>query len=91
MSNNVLRVPRETTEFQEVLVDVDGQPVTAGLELAFTRDDTRPVVWTPATIQDGKTGFTISGLAPGSYSIWIRITQTDGDKPVRFAGILIVT
>lgn len=91
MSNNVLRVPRETTEFQEIVVDVDGEPVLEGLELAFTTDDGRPVIWTAATIHEGKTGFTITGLAPGDYNIWIRINAGAADKPVRFAGILVIT
>lgn len=89
MSTNVLRVPRETTEFQEIIATVDGEQVT-DLQIAFTRDDDRPVAWTPAILVDGKTGFTITGMEPGTYSIWMKIS-TGADTPVRFAGVLIVT
>lgn len=89
MSTNVLRVPRETHEFQTIEILLDNTPVTAGLAYALTPGhDARPTVWTPMESLEGKTGFTINNMAPGSYRIWIR--HTDDAAAVRFAGILII-
>lgn len=91
MNTNVIHVPRESQEFVVIDLRIDGQRVTTGLEISITTDDTRPVVWTPATTTTtGKTGTPISGLTPGDYTVWVRITQA-GETPVRMAGILVIT
>ena len=87
-TSNVLHVPRETNEFQTLEVLYDGTPVTTGLSYALTPGDARPTSWTPMETLEGKTGFTINNMAPGSYRIWVQ--HADDTAAVRFAGILKV-
>lgn len=87
----VLQVPRETVEFSEVTVTLDGTVRTTGVEFAVTPDNnSRPTTWAPAVVRNGKTGLLISGRSPGSYRIFARIT--DGtDQVVRDVGIFVVS
>lgn len=67
--------PRETTEFQPVNVQVDGVEVTTNLDLTIVPNGQRPSVWAAPYALDGKTGVMITGLAPGLYRIWARVTD----------------
>jgi hypothetical protein len=75
---------RETTEFQEVLVGVNGSQTTS-FEVALTAQGTRPTVWSQPTILEGKAGALLTGLTPGEYSIWVRVTDLP-EVPVLHAG-----
>lgn len=86
--SNVVRVPRETIEFQTIEILLDGVPVSTGLEVSMAPDGSRPTTWTAMEVRDGKTGFMIQGMAPGEYGIWVR--HTGADQAVRFAGALVV-
>lgn len=87
----VLRVPKETREFNEVTVTLDGTARTAGVELAIIPDDatSRPTAWSAPTVRGTKIGIMIQDLAPGSYRVFARITDA-GDQLVRNVGAFIV-
>jgi saccharopine dehydrogenase-like NADP-dependent oxidoreductase len=67
--------PRESVEFQPVLVTLNGAPVTTGVSLAVVRDGQRPVTFTAAATMDGLTGIMVAGLAPGVYRIYAQLAN----------------
>lgn len=66
--------PRESVEFQPVKVTRDGVTVTEDLSYAVVRDGHRPETFTPATIVGQATGVMVSGLTPGTYRIYAKMT-----------------
>lgn len=84
-NTNVFRVPAETSEFEEISVTVDGEPVTAGLSYTLTTGNDRPAAWAPVDIQDGKTGILVHNLDVGEYRVWVRVGTA-----VRHAGFLVI-
>jgi hypothetical protein len=66
--------PRESVEFQPVKVTRDGSTVTEDLSYAVVLDGHRPETFTPATIVGTDTGVMVSGLAPGTYRIYAKMT-----------------
>jgi len=85
----VVQAYAETTEFVPVAVTVAGAAVTSGVEFAIQLEGTRPVPadWNDADLLEGNTGVLISGLAPGYYWCWVRVTASP-ETPV-FVGLHI--
>lgn len=65
--------PRETAEFVPVEVKLDGVVTTTDVQLAVVPNGTRPTVWTAAVLDDGRTGFTMPALVPGTYRVFAKI------------------
>lgn len=68
--------PRETVEFVGITVALNGAVVTTGIQFAITTFEQRPTTWVAAVILDGKTGVMITGLAPGVYTAYAKITAS---------------
>jgi hypothetical protein len=70
--------PRESVEFQPILVTLDGDTVTTGVETQITLPSARPSSsgWTAATTLNGNIGLMISGLSVGTYEVWARVTDS---------------
>ena len=82
--------PRETVEFQEVTVTVDGAPVTTGVAFAVVEDGARPATWSPAEVIGSKIGVMVAGLIPGRYRVWAQVTSSP-EIPVIDCGPFQVT
>lgn len=70
--------PRESVEFQPILVTVDGTTVTANVETQITSVSGRPSssAWIPAVTLDGQIGLMIEGLSVGTYEVWARVSDS---------------
>jgi len=68
--------PRESVEFQPILVTLDGEPVTTDVEFAITNMTNRPSDWAPATVLQDQIGVMIENLSVGTYKVWARITDS---------------
>jgi hypothetical protein len=78
--------PRETVEFQPVVVTVDGATVTTGVTFAVLAPGNRPVTgWAAATTLGGKIGFMITGMAPAIYAVWAKVASSP-ETPVIYCG-----
>jgi hypothetical protein len=82
--------PRESTEFVAVAVTNAGSPVTTSLEFAVVADGARPTAWTASTTLSGNTGILITGLTPGFYRVWARVTSSP-ETPVIECGVIQIT
>lgn len=82
--------PRETVEFQPITITVDGTPVTTGVTVALVAHGTRPSVWLAPTTLDGKIGVMLTGLTPGLYDVWAKVTSSP-ETPVVDCGIVSIT
>ena len=82
--------PRETVEFAPITITVDGTPVTTGITVALVGNGARPSVWVAPTTLNGKIGVMLTGLAPGLYNVWAKITSSP-EIPVIDCGIISVT
>lgn len=82
--------PRETVEFQPVTVTVDAVAVTTGVTFALVADGTRPVTFNTATALGGKIGVMLTGLAPGSWRIYAKVTSAP-ETPVIDCGVIFIT
>ena len=81
--------PRESVEFQPVRVTQDGAAVTTDLSFAVVRDGQRPVEFTAAVVLAGVTGIMVSGLEPGTYRIYAKLT-TAAEIPVIDCGYFYI-
>jgi len=70
--------PRESVEFQPILVTFDGTPITNAneVEVAITSPTARPSTWVQSTSLHGQIGTLISGLSVGTYVVWARVTES---------------
>lgn len=70
--------PRESVEFQPILVTVDGETITANVETQIALPGARPVesAWIPAVLLYGEIGLMIEGLNPGTYEVWARVSDS---------------
>lgn len=76
---------KESVEFQEVFVTVDGSPAW-DFDVAIVPSTTRPDdEWSAAYALQGKRGVLVSDLPIGDYGIWVRVTDSP-ERPVTFAG-----
>jgi hypothetical protein len=84
--------PRETVEFQPVVVTVDTVEVVTAVELCILPTGDRPVEldWQAAVELENRIGLMIDGLDHGSYHVWARITDTP-EIPVLDCGALRIT
>jgi hypothetical protein len=85
----VVQAYAETLEFVPVAVTVAGAAVTTGVEFAALPEGARPeeADWGDADLLEGDTGVYISGLTPGYYWVWVRVTASP-EIPV-FVGLHI--
>lgn len=82
--------PRESVEFQPVLVTLDGEPITANVEFSITNMTARPSDWSAATVLQNQVGVMIVGLSVGTYKVWARITDSP-EIPVIDCGAFAVS
>lgn len=68
--------PRESVEHLPVVVKRDGVQITSGLTFAIVPDGTRPVTFLASVEVDGKPGVMVSGLGPGTYRVYAKMTQS---------------
>lgn len=69
-------VPRETVEYIPVIVTVNGAVTTTGIEFAVTPDGARPTSWTAAVVLSGATLVLLTGLSPGQWNVWARVSES---------------
>ena len=84
--------PRESVEFQPILVTLDGVPVTTAVETAVLLPSARPAEsdWVTAYALDGDIGVLIQNLATGTWNVWARITDSP-EIPVINCGSFVVS
>jgi len=82
--------PRETVEFQPITITVDGTPVTTGVTVALVANGTRPSEWVAPTTLAGKIGVMLTGLTPGLYNVWAKISSSP-ETPVIDCGFVSIT
>ena len=75
--------PRESVEFQPVLVTLDNNPVTDSVEFAVLKPNDRPQDsdWFAATLLQGETGFLTGTYGVGVWKVWARVTDSP-EEPV---------
>lgn len=66
-------VERETSTHVPVPVERDGVVVT-DFETALTRWPARPTTWTAAVLAGDVPGLVVTGLTPGTYQVWVRVS-----------------
>lgn len=68
--------PRESVEFCALEVKVDAAAITT-YDVQITAGLTRPVAgaWQANVPLDGKHGFMVQNLTPGTYRVWVRIAD----------------
>lgn len=82
--------PRETVEFQPVVVTVDGAAVTTGVQFAVVTAGARPTVWVaPATLGDA-IGVMVEGFTPGTWHVWAQVSSAP-EMPVIDCGAFDVS
>ena len=84
--------PRETVEFQPILVKADGEPVTTDVEACVLAFGLRPedTDWAAAVTLEGQIGVMIEDLSPGNWTVWVRVTSYP-EVPVISVGPIMVT
>ena len=80
--------PRETVEFLPLTVTDGDDPVTT-FQVAVTAYGARPTTWSANTELDGEHGVMVSGLAPGYYSLWAKVTANPETRVVHLGHIAI--
>jgi hypothetical protein len=70
--------PRESVEFQPVLVTQDGVAITTGVEFAVIKPTARPTDadWFAATLLQGATGFLTGTYGVGIWKVWAQVTDS---------------
>ena len=81
---------RESIEFQPITVSVDGASVLTGVKTCIVSANVRPVVFITAATLNGKIGATIQGLTPGTYDLWVQVTDSY-ETPVLKCGSFAVS
>lgn len=84
------RYPRETDELLPAPVERNGVIATSGVQYAITADTARPTTWTAPYVVDGVSGVRVTGLAPGVWRVWAKVTGTN-ESPVIDLGNFTVT
>ncbi|GGJ55613.1 hypothetical protein [Glutamicibacter ardleyensis] len=75
---------KESIEFQQILVTVDGQPRT-DFQVSLVSYGQRPGEWAANVEVDGKHGVMIENLEPGEYWIYTKV-EDNPETPVLLAG-----
>ncbi len=86
----VNKFPRETVEFQPVVIRVDGVIVTTGVQFDVTPYGDRPSTWANPTQIDDEIGVMVTGYTAGQYTVWAKVTSAP-ETPVIDCGYFIVT
>lgn len=81
---------RESTEFQPVTITVDGTVTTAGVTFCVAPNGTRPATFVAPTTVNGKIGVMVTGLQPGIYRVWAKVTSNP-ETPVLNCGYITIT
>ncbi len=82
--------PRESAEFQPILITRDGVLMTTGVAYAVTAVTARPTTFTTATTLGSEIGFIVTGLSVGTYKVWAQITDSP-EIPVIDCGNFVVS
>jgi hypothetical protein len=84
-------IPRESIEFVEVDVTVNGAAVVSGVQLAVVPSGARPTGWANPTALGGKIGYLTAPVALAApYDIWAQVASSP-ETPVIFIDTLIRT
>lgn len=76
MSTLAVVAPHETAEFRPLTVNDANNTAVTTYKWQITASGARPVgTWLSPISYSGRTGFTVTGLAMGTYSLWIQITD----------------
>lgn len=82
--------PRETVEFQPIIIKKDDVVITTGISTALVAHGARPTVWTAATVLGLEVGVMLTGLTPGTYDIYAKIVDVP-EAPVIDCGSVAIT
>lgn len=81
-------VPRETKEFLALTVLANDLP-TGDFETSVVKWPARPSGWVAAEALGTEHGVIIDGLAPGTWTVWVRV-PTAAESVVVHAGTVYV-
>lgn len=85
------QIPRESIEFVETKVTLDGATITEGVTIAVTARNIRPAVWSAPTVLEGKIGYLTPVVTlQGEFDVWAKITSTP-ELPVVYCGRIVRT
>lgn len=82
--------PRETVEFQPVVVKVDNVITTINVKFCITLFGDRPEAFIDPSVLDADIGVLVTGLAPGTYTVWAKILNVP-EQPVIDCGKFDIT
>jgi len=82
--------PRETTEFQPLIIKKNNVIVTEGISTSIAEHGERPSTWIPAVALGAEVGVMITGLTPGMYDIYAKVTDSP-EIPVMDCGSIAIT
>lgn len=82
--------PRETVQFQPVIVTNNGLPVLSGVQFADVPDGSRPLVWAAAVVLSGQVGVMVAGYPAGRRHVYAQVTANP-ETPVIDCGVYMVT
>ena len=86
-SGQVFEAPDETNELMPFTFTLDGVAQTSGVVYSITDGVAEsPGGWTAAEMKDGRTHARVSGLAPGHYRVWAKMTAGT-ETPVVDCGV----
>ena len=70
--------PRESVEFQPVLITLDNTVITSNVHFAVLTQTDRPQTsdWFNATLLQGATGFLTGSYTQGTWNVWAQITDS---------------
>lgn len=83
------RYPRESIEFQAVIIRVDGIKVTTGIEYCVVTAGERPEIWVAPVVVGTQSGFMVDGYDVGTWDVWAKVTSAP-EIPVLNCGSFIV-
>ncbi len=83
--------PRESVEFQPVLVTLDNVSVTSNVQIAVLKPTDRPVEadWFAATVLNGEVGFLTGTYAYGTWNVWARVVGSPEEPVINCGSIQI--
>ena len=86
-----VNIPRESIEFVETKVTLNGVTITTGVTIAVITEGTRPTVYVTPTTLAGKIGHLTEVTATvGIFDVWAKIVSSP-ETPVVYLGRLTRT
>lgn len=84
--------PRETAELMPFEITLDGtvQTVNVSYSIVTESQNARPTTWTAAEVADGRTHARISGMTPGFYRLFVRVSAGT-ETPVVDCGLFQIS